>query len=241
MFGRFKTPRPEDREGKPKIEFFTEVEALPEVVPIERGSRMMPSWWKQMPSAPPNTDPRLSAGTVKVCPAFPDFYSAAYVLPAWCDFIFDYNDGKPRARTSAPDLFKLSFHGFDQFLAHAPPHARETVVTVLKLECPWYVRTSPGYSVLQLPVFYEFDPRFTVMSGVIRSDAHHPINQQVMIHRKDSFIVERGTPLAMYIPFKREEFDFSAGEATAEMSHALKKSGLEIETKFRRGYRKNAG
>lgn len=226
---------------KPRIDFFTEVEALPDVIPVEQGYRMMPEWWKKTPAAPPKTDPRISAGTVKVCPAFPDFYSVAYVVPAWCDFIYDFNNGNPRAKTSAPDLFQLSFHGADQFLHHAPPSARASVVTVLKLVSPWLVRTSPGYSVLQLPVFYEFDPRFTVMPGVIRSDVHHFINQQIMVHSRESFVVERGTPLAMYIPFKRERFDFGVKEATGDLLRALKKSALEIETKFRRGYRKNTG
>jgi hypothetical protein len=115
------------------------------------------------------------------------------------------------------------------------------VTTVLKLNCPWFVRTDPGYSVLQLPMVYEFEPRFTVMAGAIRSDKHHHIHQQVMVHSTDSFIVERGTPLAMYVPFKRERFDFSVKEATPELVRAVRKSGLEIETKFRGGYRKNTG
>ncbi len=226
---------------EPRIEFFTEVEALPEVVPVEPGSKMIPDWWRRTPAGAANTDPRVEAGTVKVCPAFPDFYAAGYVVPAWCDFIFDFNDGQPRARTSAPDLFSLSFHAADQFLSHAPPAARAAVVTVLKLNCPWFVRTSPGYSVLQLPVVYEFDPRFSVMPGSIRSDVHHTINQQVMIHRKDSFVVERGTPLAMYVPYERRRPEFSVGDATPEQVRALKKSALEIETKFRQGYRRNKG
>ena len=241
MFNPFKRSPPAKAPHDPKIEFFTEFEALPEVEPILPGSRAMPAWWKQIPIAPPNTDPRIVAGTAKVCPAFPDLYSVAYVVRAWCDFIYDFNDGNPRAKTSAPNLFTMSFHSAGQFLSHAPPSVRDSVVTVLKLDSPWFVRTSPGYSVLQLPVFYEFDPRFTVMPGLIRSDVHHHINQQVMIHQKGSFVVERGTPLSMYIPFKREEFDFTVNEATPEQVHALRKSGLEIETKFRRGYRKNTG
>ncbi len=239
MFERFS--RAANRtESAPEIEFFTEVEALPEVVPVEPGSRMLPAWWKQTPAAA-GSDPRVEAGTVKVCPAFPDFYSVAYVVPAWCDFIFDYNNGKPRARTSAPDLFELSFHDPDQFLNHAPAAVRSTVSAVIKLHSPWFIRTSPGYSVLQLPAFYEFDPRFTVMPGTIRTDVHPYINQQLMIHSRESFVVERGTPLAMYIPFKAERFEFSATEATPEHKRILKKSGLEIETKFRRGYRKHTG
>ena len=227
------------RFGKsPKIEFFTKIDTLPEVVPIQHGARMLPSWWKQLPSTMPNHDPRLDTGTAKICPAFPDFYSSGYVVPLWCDLIFDYNNGNVRARTSAPDLFSVSFHSNDQFLNFAPPHVRETTVVVMKLECPWYVRTSPGYSVLQMPMFYEFDRRFTTMAGSIRSDTHHEMNQQLMVHVKESFVLERGTPISMYIPYKRERFKLDVREATAEFVRAMQKSQLNIMTKFRRGYRR---
>ena len=163
---------------RPKIEFFTKVESLPEVVPIQHGARVMPSWWKKTPATMPDHDPRLNTGTAKICPAFPDYYSAGFVVPLWCDVIFDYNHGEPRARTSAPDLFSVTFHSPAQFLNYAPDPVRQSTVAVMKLECPWYVRTSPGYSVLQLPLVYEFDPRLTAMSGSIRSDTHHEMNQQ---------------------------------------------------------------
>jgi hypothetical protein len=38
------------RFGKnPKIEFFTKIETLPEVVPVQHGARMLPAWWKKPP------------------------------------------------------------------------------------------------------------------------------------------------------------------------------------------------
>jgi hypothetical protein len=221
----------------PKIEFFTNIDMLPEVIPVEHGAKAMPSWWKQTPAATPDTDPRTEPGTVKVCPAFPDLFSAAYIVPLWCDLIFDYNNGEPRARTSAPDLFSVSFHSDGQFLNHAPSSVRASTVAVMKLQSPWYVRTSPGYSVLQLPAFYEFDPRVTVMMGAIRSDVHHEINQQMMVHHRGSFVLERGTPIAMYIPFKREKFAFSVQEITEDFMRVMQKSQLNLMTKFRRGYR----
>ena len=229
MFGRSK--------NDPKIEFFTNIETLPDVVPVVHGARAAPSWWKQTPPAVPNTDPRVVPGTVKVCPAFPDLFTAAYILPLWCDLMFDYNNGQPRARMSAPDLFSVSFHDAGQFVSHAPESVRASTVAVMKLESPWYCRTSPGYSVLQLPAFYEFDPRVTTMMGVVRSDVHHEINQTVMVHHRGSFVLERGTPIAMYIPFKRERFDFSVKEVTAEFRRIMQKNQLNIMTKFRRGYR----
>lgn len=225
----------------PKVEFFTNVNSLPEVVPIVPGGKMMPTWWKQTPGTIPNTDPRLNTGTAKVCPAFPEFYSSGYIVPLWCDVFFDYNHGEPRARTSAPDLFSVGFHSPQQFLNYAPSSVRQSVVAVLKLVCPWYVRTSPGYSVLQLPVFYEFDPRITTLMGSIRSDSHHEINQQVMVHERESFVLERGTPIAMYIPYKRDKFQLSVKEVTEEFRKAMQKSQLNLLTKFRRGYKRQVG
>ncbi len=75
------------------------------------------------------------------------------------------------------------------------------------------------------------------MMGAIRTDVHHEINQQVMVHHRGSFVLERGTPIAMYIPFKREQFDFSVKEVTAEFRRIMQKSQLNLMTRFRRGYR----
>lgn len=225
----------------PKVEFFTKINTLPEVEPVLPGTKAMPTWWKQTPSTIPNKDPRLFTGTAKVCPAFPEFYSSAYIVPLWCDVFFDYNHGEPRARSSAPDLFDVQFHTPEQFMNYAPGSVRQSTVAVLKLVCPWFVRTSPGYSMLQLPVFYEFDPRFTTMMGMIRTDTHHVINQQIMIHERSSFVLERGTPIAMYIPYKREEYQFSVKEVTEEFERDMQKSHLKLSTKFRRGYKRYTG
>ena len=54
----------------PKIEFFTNIDMLPEVIPVVHGAKAMPSWWKQTPAAAPNTDLRTEPGTVKVCKDF---------------------------------------------------------------------------------------------------------------------------------------------------------------------------
>ncbi|NCF27917.1 MAG: hypothetical protein GWP69_11090 [Gammaproteobacteria bacterium] len=88
----------------PKIEFFTNIDMLPEVIPVEHAAKAMPSWWKQT------------------------------IVPLWCDLIFDYNNGEPRARTSAPDLFSVSFHSAGQFLDHAPSSVRTSTVAVMNLQ-----------------------------------------------------------------------------------------------------------
>ena len=47
----------------------------------------------------------------------------------------------------------------------------------------------------------------------------------------------KGTPLAMYIPFKREEFDFECSKRTPELERLEEKSRMLIRTKFVGGYK----
>ena len=58
-------------------------------------------------------------------------------------------------------------------------------------------------------MFYHFNPDFTVLPGTIWTDIHHEINQQMVIHNYGETFIARGTPLAMYIPIRRETFDYT--------------------------------
>ena len=56
-----------------------------------------------------------------------------------------------------------------------------------------------------MPLFYHFDNRFSVMPGVIDTDIHHIVNQQVMYFGdEEEVVIKRGTPFVQYVPFKRQ-------------------------------------
>jgi hypothetical protein len=56
---------------------------------------------------------------------------------------------------------------------------------------------------------YEYNEYFDVLPGIIHSDVYHTINQQICLKKEGEFIIKKGTPLAMYVPFKRESFDMT--------------------------------
>ena len=91
------------------------------------------------------------------------------------------------------DYKKATFNGVDgQF--------------VFKAISPWKIITPPGWSVLQLPLFYHFNQEWSVMPGVIDTDIHSEINQQILYHGNGKEVVIKcGDPLVLYIPFKRSD------------------------------------
>lgn len=62
--------------------------------------------------------------------------------------------------------------------------------------------------MLQLPLTYHFDNQFSIMPGVIDTDMYYELNQQVLYFGdSEDVVIPRGTPLVLYVPFKRESLD----------------------------------
>jgi len=221
------------------ITFFSMVDGLAdhdECTP-KPSNKYIPQWWKETPllqSA--HTLEVTNAGNIKNCPSFPDYFSQGYILPMWADSIIKYDktDDIWKWRTSSPD-FTWDCHGNDQFINSKTPLIYGTEGSfVFKALSPWKIQTPPGYSVMQLPLFYEFNPDFTVLPGIIDSDREHDLNLQVLYHtNQDEIFIKRGTPMAQYIPFKRtDRLPMVFRDATKEDKKMYKKSNNIFHTKF---------
>jgi hypothetical protein len=183
-----------------EIQFISTVEGLESIEEClpRPAKQFIPKWFKDIPSFVEGVT------TVKNCPSFPDYFSQGYIIPMWSDVRLKYDENTwfwhtPRSSMSWDthgekqllDYVDVSFNGIDsQF--------------VFKANCPWRVITPPGWSVLQLPLFYHFNKEWSVLPGVIDTDIHSEINQQVLYHGNGKeILIKRGDPFALYIPFKR--------------------------------------
>jgi hypothetical protein len=181
-----------------KIQFISTVEGLESIEEClpRPAKHFIPKWFKDIPSD--------EKSTVKACPSFPDYFSQGYIIPMWTDVKLKANEDswswetptdrvgwESHAKRQFLDYTKASFSGIEgQF--------------VFKAFSPWKIITPPGWSVLQLPLFYHFNQEWSVMPGVIDTDIHHEINQQVLYHGNgEEVIIESGDPFVLYIPFKR--------------------------------------
>ena len=182
-----------------KIQFVSTLEGLESIEEClpKPAKHFIPQWFKDIPND--------AIGNVKNCPSFPDYFSQGYILPMWGDVELKYEKEHDRWSTSTSRIFSWDVHGNQQFLDHVD--AKFNGVDgqfVFKANCPWRIITPPGWSVLQLPLFYHFNQEWSILPGIIDTDIHTEINQQVLYHgNSDTVTIKCGDPFVLYIPFKR--------------------------------------
>ncbi len=183
-----------------KIQFISTVEGLEtieECLP-RPAKHFIPKWFKDIP-----LDKAMS---VRVCPSFPDFFSQGYIVPMWSDVKLT-SDGDAWNWRTPNTKFAWDIHENHQFLDYVDAKFNgNDSQFVFKALCPWRIITPPGWSVLQLPLFYHFNQEWSVLPGVIDTDIHTEINQQVLYHGDGKEVtIKCGDPFVLYIPFKRSD------------------------------------
>jgi hypothetical protein len=183
-----------------KIQFISTIdglESIEECLP-KPAKHFVPKWFKNIPKDIPQS--------VKICPSFPDYFSQGYIIPMWADVKLRYSKDLDTWSWNTPTpLSSWDTHGNQQFLDHTKASfSGAEGQFVFKANCPWRIITPPGWSVLQLPLFYHFNQEWSVLPGVIDTDIHTDINQQVLYHGNGKEIqINAGDPFVLYIPFKR--------------------------------------
>jgi hypothetical protein len=203
-----------------KIQFISTVEGLEtieECLP-RPAKHFIPKWFKDISS-----EHSLS---VKYCPSFPDYFSQGYIMPMWSDVKLRH-DSDTWTWESPTDKFTWDIHGKHQFLNHTDASFNGIDGQfVFKADCPWRIVTPPGWSVLQLPLFYHFNKEWSVLPGVIDTDIYFEINQQVLYHGDGKTIqINRGDPFVLYIPFKRSN----------KLKHSVRYQNKKDEKKIKKG------
>ena len=183
-----------------KIQFISTYEGLEtieECLP-RPAKNFIPKWFKDIPSD--------AKSTVRDCPSFPDYFSQGYIIPMWTDVKMSLVKEIPKFELSAT-RFSFHTHPNNQMLDYkkATFNGIEGQF-VFKAISPWRIITPPGWSVLQLPLFYHFNQEWSVLPGVIDTDIHSEINQQILYHGDGKDVtIKCGDPFVLYIPFKRSD------------------------------------
>lgn len=214
------------------------LELVPELKPYP-SAKHMPSWYKKVPRIFKGQQPFEPGGTVRRCPSYKDWFSNGYIVPNWCETILANNGINWRWTTSVDD-FVWDFHDNTQFVDWIPKEAG--VNAVYKAICPWDIITPPGWSILQLPVYYDYNTDWEVLPGVIHTDVHHEVNPQVALYGDKELInIKSGVPFFRIVPFERKKLDFEVygkGQAPKKLLEDIRRRHLRLMTSFRGNYRK---
>ena len=219
---------------KPKIHWWSVIEELEKVAPIVPAKEYVPDWWKKVERM---IDNKLdNKGTVRNCPSFPEYITQGFVVPLWCDLHLEVHHDSWKWK-SPEKLFTFNNHPGEQFRDWLPKHVQDNTSMVLKPNCPWRVKTPPGWSVWQLPMIYHYNPVFETLPGIIWSDIHHEINQQMLIKQYGEFFIPRGTPLAMYVPYERNKYTYDVSGPNVKNAAWANTAHLHVRSKFKGGYK----
>jgi hypothetical protein len=72
---------------------------------------------------------------------------------------------------------------------------------------PWIPQLPRGYSALVVPCFGYPNSPFRPLSGIVDYDkSMHPLQTPVFVKQGFEGVVEKGTPMAQLIPFKRSDW-----------------------------------
>jgi hypothetical protein len=212
-------------------------------------SKYIPDWWKEMPTKQNVVDldgfhktGQPTAGNAKICPSFADYFSKGYIMPMWTDTII-YYDSKSDAyewRTS-DSQFVWSQHHNDQYLKNVNhKFFGKKSYFVFKIECPWKVISEEKFLMYQLPTYFHFNDDYSVVPGVRDISVYPVMNIQFLIHSdKKEIFIERGTPIAHFIPFKKEDISIDVRAANENDKKIIEKFQINSRTKFFSTYRKD--
>lgn len=191
----------------PEIKFHCTVRGLEKIVPIQPARNVMPEWWKKIKVSESFKSLHgypISQGNIKKCPAVVDMLTHGWVMPLWTDLYMNVSEESISWKAS-DDTFSFAVHPHDHFIHIMPEHLKSKYYWVFKPYAPWMVKTSPGYSMINLDPFYFFNPSFDTSYGIQDSDVYYDLNPLMLIKRLGEFVIPRGTPLSIIFPYKREK------------------------------------
>jgi hypothetical protein len=155
--------------------------------------------------------------TVVNCPGITDYLKTGYIVPSWSDISFRKLDGK--IMFNSCDLYPDVHHGIHIFDQYRGMNNDQLPFSggFHKVSTPWMMKTTPGTSVLITHPFWDRNKSFTTVSAVVHPDKtpvqikwFFEFNKEMPntpdIVDVDQQIIERGTPLILLVPFKRDRF-----------------------------------
>jgi hypothetical protein len=208
---------------KPKIEFQCLVEGVDRIMPITSAKDSMPTWVysarEDFINSRQTHDYRFTKQShIAKCPGIFSLMRKGWILKTWQDIVIETNGNLDSFSWSTPINQKatsvgvdyVDFHSSVNFRNYMQNWPKDTLNCIIKIQSPWVAKIPKGHYLLELPVPYADENRFTTLSGVFDCDhGPAPLNQQLQWHvTNGKTLIKAGTPLAHYLLLDKKDVDF---------------------------------
>jgi hypothetical protein len=233
---------------QPKIEFFSMMPNLTKLAPIVPAGQFKPSWFAKAQDEFSDLTKDTSYGKNSIthtakCPGIFNLIRYGYILTTWQDIVITTNGDKHTFEWRSPidqskyDSPAVSFMHKEQ-LSDYMGGWDDSLSCVIKFNTPWRVIVPKGYYLLEGPLPYTDEKRFTTMPGFFsREYGVAELNIQLKWHvLEGETLIKAGTPIAHYMLLPKDQPKLSVMDATPEQIEADQVSKLQNTRKFVRDY-----
>ena len=181
-------------------------------------SNFIPKWYKNMDIAKMEDVLHKSwqrrVKNVKGCPSMMDTFKEGTVLLAPCDMRIAYDkESNQWLWRSSFDLFpyeagveNINFHENSQMVDYIPSSSRTR--TVFKINFPMFLNIPKGYYLRVMPMPFSYNNDWVASPGIYNPNKVPQVNLLIEYpSEKDEIQINQGTPLAVHIPYKKENFN----------------------------------
>lgn len=173
----------------------------------------MPEWYKNTNSYINGKTKKIdsvvgNASTIKKCMPVTDMLTTGYILKTYQDINVSKDENGIISYTSA--MINIESHDAIQFFLHPINKNNQPAPKIIN---PWSIKTPKGYSCLIIPPTHKENKYFSILEGVVDTDKYSsPINFPFVLNDVNfQGIIPAGTPMALVIPFKRENWNMKKG------------------------------
>lgn len=169
--------------------------------------------WKKNLNNECKIDPgKLTTRSFHLCPGINSLHSFGWVIQNNRDVLIKtLPDGNIEWRTNYVGLGDyITFHSVDHFKYFNNWH-QGINKNVIKFNTNWFAEIPKGYSLLQMPLIFQDENRFTTISGMYNYKLGiAELNIPVFWNRTttDETVIKAGTPLAQLLLIKNEKINF---------------------------------
>lgn len=208
---------------KPKVIFECLIPGVAEIMPIVPAKDIRHAWVNRAVAEVkadrqhPEFGMHKKFHTAK-CPGIFNLQRNGWVVRTWQDITIEtFGDGERFEWTSAIDQSKLgegiegyvSYHSKEQLHKYMDNWPNNTLRPIIKIHSPWICKVPKGYYLLEMPVAYSDENRFTVAPGFFNPElGRAPLNVQLLWHvMKGKTLIKAGTPIAQYVLIPKDKVD----------------------------------
>lgn len=195
---------------QPKIEFICSADIALANYPIIEARKFMPEWFTQATTehakdllALKESNDLNAIRDVSKCSGIRKLLKTGWIARTYQDMHLKVSEGGFEWTTP---LDQSKLNKSDLVAHHSPDSFRKcprlkNKAPVLKIQLPWVVKIPEGYNLVQMPLFYWDEPRFTTATGIFdRRFGPMELNIQLLWESGDGeFLIKAGTPLAQLV------------------------------------------